>query len=103
MKKIFLITALICVNAIICVAQKQTPPAGGTAKDFKLSEKNVQKYPNGLKSTLVHYGSLPKVNISLIIKTGNIHETGQQVWLSDLTGRMMREGTAKMNFSAFAK
>jgi predicted Zn-dependent peptidase len=43
------------------------------------------------------------VNISLIIKTGNVHEEKNQVWLADLTGRMMREGTAKMNFSAIAK
>ena len=103
MKKIFLITAVIYASMLPCKAQKQTPPPGGTAKDFKLSEKNIQKYPNGLKTTLVHYGSLPKVNISLIIKTGNVHETGQQVWLADLTGRMIREGTAKLNFSALAK
>jgi zinc protease len=85
------------------IAQKQTPPAGGKAKDFKLSEKSIQSYSNGLKSTLVHYGNLPKATINLIIKTGNVHEGKDQVWLADLTGRMLREGTSKMNFAALSK
>lgn len=84
-------------------AQKQTPPAGGTAKDFKLSEKKVQTHANGLKTMLVHYGELPKVTVSLIIKTGNVHEGKDQVWLADLTGRLLREGTSSMNFASLSK
>jgi predicted Zn-dependent peptidase len=103
MKHIFLI-ALACITGIVPVlAQKELPPVGGKAKDFKLSEKKVQTYANGLKSTLVPYGQLPKATISLVIKTGNIHEGPNQVWLADLTGRLLREGTATMNFAALAK
>lgn len=101
MKKILFIAAVISAN--ICMAQKETPPPGGVAKDFKLSEKKTQKYANGLRSTLVHYGNIPKVSVSLIIKTGNVHEANDQVWLADLTARMIKEGTAKMHFSDFAK
>lgn len=103
MKNIILVATIICISASSGIAQKETPPAGGTAKDFKLSEKKNQKYSNGLKSTLVHYGDIPKVNISLIIKTGNVHETNDQLWLADLTGRMLREGTEQLNFTALAK
>ena len=103
MKKIICITTLFCLSAFVVVAQKETPPVGGKAKDFKLSEKDVQKHANGLKSTMVHYGNTPKVTISLIIKTGNVHETTDQIWLADLTGRMLREGTAKMNFADLSK
>jgi predicted Zn-dependent peptidase len=85
------------------VAQKQTPPTGGTPKDFKLSAKTVQRYPNGLNTVTVHYGELPKATVSLIIKTGNVHEGTDKVWLADLTGRMLREGTASMNFAALSK
>jgi len=85
------------------MAQKETPPAGGTARDFKLSEKKTQAYANGLKTTFVHYGELPKTTITLIIKTGNVHEGKDQVWLADLTGRMLREGTADLNFAALSK
>ena len=103
MKHIFLI-ALACITGIAPVlAQKELPPVGGKAKDFKLSEKKVQTHANGLKSTLVPYGQLPKATISLVIKTGNIHEGPNQVWLADLTGRLLREGTATMNFAALAK
>jgi predicted Zn-dependent peptidase len=103
MKHIFLI-ALACIAGMAPVlAQKELPPVGGKAKDFKLSEKKVQTYANGLKSTLVPYGQLPKATISLVIKTGNIHEGPNQVWLADLTGRLLREGTATMNFAALAK
>src|ERR1700704_4220859 len=102
MKKIFCI-ATICISAFTVMAQKETPPEGGVAKDFKLSAKQIQKYANGLRSTLVHYGTVPKTTISLIIKTGNVHETTNQVWLADLTGRLLREGTAKMNFAELSK
>jgi zinc protease len=103
MKHIFLI-ALACITGMAPVlAQKELPPVGGKAKDFKLSEKKVQTYANGLKTTLVPYGQLPKATISLVIKTGNIHEGPNQVWLADLTGRLLREGTATMNFAALAK
>lgn len=103
MKKLILLTAIIFAGFSIASAQKETPPAGGAPRDFKLSAKKTQSYSNGLKSTWVHYGNTPKVTISLIIKTGNVHETSNQVWLADLTGRLLREGTSQMNFAAFSK
>jgi len=103
MKKIFCLTTIASLIAFASIAQKETPPEGGVAKDFKLSAKQIQKYDNGLHSTLVHYGTVPKVTISLIIKTGNVHETTDQIWLADLTGRLLREGTAKMNFADLSK
>jgi zinc protease len=102
MKKILFIAVITCYSAAI-MAQKETPPAGGVAKDFKLSAKKTEKYSNGLKSTIVHYGNTPKTTISLIIKTGNVHETNNQLWLADLTGRLLREGTAKMDFATLSK
>jgi zinc protease len=103
MKKIFYLAAFCSLITFTSLAQKETPPEGGTAKDFKLSAKQNQNYSNGLRSTLVHYGTVPKVTISLIIKTGNVHETTNQIWLADLTGRLLREGTAKMNFAELSK
>jgi predicted Zn-dependent peptidase len=103
MKKVVSILALALLASSISFGQKETPPAGGTAKDFKLSDKKKQKYSNGLQSTLVHYGNTPKTSVSLIIKTGNIHEKNDQIWLADLTGRLLREGTAKMNFADLSR
>src|SRR5687767_6089149 len=84
-------------------AQKQTPPEGGTPRDFKLPEKKSTSLKNGLTTTLVQYGAIPKVDINIIIKTGNIHEGPDEVWLADLTGNLMREGTTSMDFKTIAK
>lgn len=102
MKNIFLYTACVLL-AYSATAQKQVPPQGGKAKDFTLPAKSVQKYPNGLRATMVPYGELPKVSVSLVIKTGNAHEAPGQIWLADLTGRYLREGTSSMNFGALSK
>jgi zinc protease len=83
-------------------AQKQTPPEGGKPKDFVLPEKQEKSLSNGLSAVLVPFGKVPKVTISAIVKTGNLHEGPQEVWLNDLMGRMMREGAAGMNFQTIA-
>jgi len=103
MKKLTSILIFAAVISTGAMAQKQTPPEGSKPKDFKLSEKKTLSYPNGLKSTFVTYGSIPKVSVSLIIKTGNIHEEKNQTWLADLTGKMLKEGTSSMDFKLLSK
>lgn len=72
---------------------KETPPQGGEPKDFKLPEKEVINYDNGLKLVLVPYGSIPKATINITLKTGNINEGKEEVWLADLLADLMEEGT----------
>lgn len=96
-----LVTVLLLVTAIH--AQKQEPPEGGTPKDFKLPERKQKELGNGLTATMVQYGNIPKVDISLIIKTGNIHEGPDEIWLADLTAELMREATITMDFTTIAK
>jgi zinc protease len=99
----FLACLFIMGIGITTVAQKQSPPEGGKPRDFQLPAKKISKLPNGLTTTLVQYGAIPKVNINVIIKTGNIHEAENEVWLGDLTGNLMREGTTTMDFATIAK
>lgn len=94
------LTFAVCVSAS---AQKQTPPEGGQPRDFKLPEKNITQLDNGLTATLVKYGPLPKVDVSVIIKTGNIHEGPEEIWLADLTADLMGEGTRSMDFKTIAR
>ncbi|MBS1682122.1 MAG: insulinase family protein [Bacteroidetes bacterium] len=101
--KNFFSTLIIFAFVSQSFAQKQSPPAGGTPKDFKLPAKTGKTLTNGLRSTLVQYGALPKVNVQLVIKTGNVHEAANEVWLADLTSLLMKEGTASMNFKAISK
>ncbi len=86
----FLIALFLAVPSI---AQKQTPPKGAEPKDFKLPKKEVVNLDNGLQLVMVPYGSIPKATISITVKTGNINETKDQVWLADLLGDLMEEGS----------
>ena len=74
-------------------AQKQSPPAGGPPKPFVLPTPQNFTLPNGMKVTMVPYGSVPKVTISSVVRAGNVNEAEDQVWLADLTGNLMKEGT----------
>ncbi|MEJ0029393.1 MAG: insulinase family protein [Bacteroidota bacterium] len=76
----------------------------GKPKDFKIPEKKQGQLPNGLKTTMVQFGAVPKVTVQVIVKTGNVHEGPEQVWLADLTGDLLREGgTTTMNFKTISK
>jgi len=74
-------------------AQKEQPPKGGEPKGFSLPEKEVVSLDNGLTLVMVPYGSIPKATIRISIKTGNIDEKEDEVWLSDLMGDLMEEGS----------
>jgi predicted Zn-dependent peptidase len=74
-------------------AEKQTPPPGGPPKPFHLPEMQIFSLSNGLKVTLVPFGSIPKVAINVAVRVGNLNESATQVWLADITGRLMKEGT----------
>ncbi len=74
-------------------AQKETPPKGGEPRGFSLPEKQVINFDNGLKLVMVPYGNLPKATITISLKTGNINEAEDEVWLADLLADLMEEGT----------
>jgi zinc protease len=74
-------------------AEKQTPPPGSAPKTFKLPKVEKFSLPNGLQVTLVPFGSIPKVMIDVTVRAGNLNESASQVWLADITGELMKEGT----------
>lgn len=74
-------------------AQKESPPAPGTPKDFRLPPRRTIALPNGMKLTLVPYGRVPKVAVELEVRTGTIDEGPNDVALASVTGDMLREGT----------
>jgi zinc protease len=75
------------------VAQKQAPPAAGAPKDFQLPTPIEFRLDNGLEVTLVPYGTVPKATVELAILAGNAYEGPNHVWLGDLAGNLIREGT----------
>lgn len=72
---------------------KQAPPAPGPARDFTLPVPVRHTLPNGLQVTLVQYGTVPKAAVQLAISAGNVDEGPAEVWLADLTGQLLLEGT----------
>lgn len=98
---IFLISLLwpVCIGL---AQEKELPPVGGTPKNFNLPEKEVVEFDNGLRLVLIPYGSIPKASIRINLKTGNINESADQVWLSDLMADLMEEGSTTRSSRAIA-
>ncbi len=71
-------TLRLCVSAVILLcfafnifAQKETPPAGGPPKAFVFPAAETYTLKNGMKVTLVPYGSVPKVAIQAFFQRRN--------------------------------
>jgi predicted Zn-dependent peptidase len=84
-------------------SDKETPPVGGPPRDFRIPAKETFSLDNGLAVTLVPYGAVPKVNVQLVVRTGDIDETEDEVWLASLTGDLMQEGTATRSSEQLAR
>jgi len=82
---------------------RQTPPPPGTPRNFTLPKPTRFTLPNGLAVTLVPFGQVPKVTLRLVVQAGNLYESADQVWLADLTGRMLQEGTKTRASDAVAR
>src|SRR5688500_952907 len=102
-KSAFYILTLSAFLLVSISNAQETPPPGGPPKDFKLSEKKKIKLSNGLQATLVRYGDLPKVTISLTVNTGSIHEAASETGLASLTGDMIKQGSKTMDFKTLSK
>lgn len=84
-------------------AGKQPPPPAGAPKDFTLPKPSRFTLPNGLAVTMVPFGQVPKVSLRLVAAAGNLYEGKDEIWLADLTGRMLREGTKARAADALAR
>lgn len=93
MKRTLALALLVLGCTLTGLAQKQAPPAGGPPKPFKVPAKQTFTLPNGIHVTMVPYGTTPKVYVAAMLRAGNINESADQVWLADLTDKMMKEGT----------
>jgi zinc protease len=83
--------------------QKQAPPPGGPPKAFHLPEMQSFPLPNGLQVTMVPFGSIPKVQVNVAVRAGNLNESASQVWLADITGRLLKEGTSSRSSQQVAQ
>ena len=85
------------------LAQKQQPPVGGAPKAFTVPAHESYALANGMKVTLVPYGNIPKVTISLALRGGNIDEARDQLGVADITGELLKEGTTTLSSKEVAE
>src|SRR5581483_5331472 len=81
------------LSTLLIAQQKEQPPAAGPTKDFRLPPRQVVTLPNGIKLSMVRYGTVPKVAISIQVQTGMIDEGPDEIQLSALTADLLTEGT----------
>ncbi|MEQ1582256.1 MAG: pitrilysin family protein [Steroidobacteraceae bacterium] len=79
----------------------EAPPAPSAPKAMQLPTPERDQLANGLKTTLVEFGTVPKATIVVVVRAGSINQ-GTQVWLPDLVGDLMKEGTRKRSSEQIA-
>lgn len=84
-------------------AQKETPPVGGQPKPFVFPKQEVYMLPNGMKVTLVQYGSVPKVAFQATIYAGTKDDAKGKKAVSEMVGSMLKEGTKNRTAEQIAR
>jgi predicted Zn-dependent peptidase len=103
MQKFLLVLGIAILFAAPSFAQKQTPPAGGAPKAFALPAHETYTLPNGMKVTLVPYGALPKVTVSLVVRAGTVDQTPEQYSVASILGNLLKEGTTARSAKQLAE
>jgi len=101
MKRFALLLAALAAATAIAEG-RELPPAPGPPHEFRLPAKETLRLDNGLEITFIDYGSVPKVTLLAVVRTGNIDE-GTDTWLPDVTVEMMKEGTTTRSSYDIAK
>ncbi len=96
----YLAVALLALSTT--AAGRELPPAPGTPAEFRLPARETLELDNGLAMTFIDYGSVPKVTVYAVVRTGNIDE-GRDTWLADVTVEMLKEGTTTLSAADIAR
>jgi predicted Zn-dependent peptidase len=96
------IPMLLLSMTAVAVAQKEAPPEGGPPRAFTVPAHESYTLANGLKVTLVPYGNIPKVTISIQVAAGSIDEGSGHVGTAGIAADLMKEGTEKLTADQLA-
>ena len=102
-QKFLLGIAVLIFVAAPAFGQKQTPPLGGAPKAFTLPAHETYSLANGMKVTLVPYGTLPKVTASLVVRGGSVNQTPEQYSVASILGNLLKEGTSTRSAKQLAE
>lgn len=101
--RLFVMAVLPAALAAPLSAQKSEPPPVAAPKNFNLPAAREFTLDNGMQVTLVPFGTVPKANISLAVRAGRINQSADEVWLAEVTGDMMMEGTDSLSAAKLAE
>ena len=79
----------------------EAPPAIGTPRVFQLPPRSDVVLDNGLRLTMVPMGAVPKVTITVVVRTGSLDE-GPHNGLADFVGEYLKEGAGERSAAALA-
>ena len=82
---------------------REHPPEPEAPRPFKLPTPTRFTLPNGLRVSLVAYGTVPKALVRLTVQAGNADDPDGQTWMADLTGDLLLEGTKTRSASRIAQ
>jgi zinc protease len=85
------------------VARAESPPPAAPPKPFTVPPRHDLATDNGGKITLVAYGESPKALVQWVVRAGNAQENDNQVWLADLTARLIHEGSKTQDAEKLAQ
>lgn len=94
---------MIALAPVASAQERETPPAPGTPRNFTLPPKHSFTLPNGLQVTLIQYGEVPKATVELMVRAGNVAQGANEVWLANITGDYLREGTTTRSAAQIAE
>jgi predicted Zn-dependent peptidase len=82
-------------------AERESPPPIGVPRPFTLPSRTEFRLDNGLRVTLVPFGTVPKATLYCIVETGRVADHDRP-GLADLTVALMKEGAGKRDTAAVA-
>ena len=89
--------------AVPAVGQQQTAPQPGEPRPFEVPAARNLTLPNGLAVSLIPYGEVPKATVTLTLRVGNVDEGAAEVWLADVMGDLLQEGTTSRSAERIAQ
>lgn len=99
---LLLTAGLTLVLAMPASAERESPPPSSPPKPFVLADLENVELPNGIAITFIPFGTVPKVTISAVIRTGALNEGGK-IWLSSLTTELLKQGTQQRSAEQIAE
>lgn len=102
MMRMLVLFATAASFALAVTARAEAPPPPEPPKPFTLADLQTIELGNGLKVTFVPFGTVPKVSITVVVRTGALNQNGK-IWLPALTAELMKQGTRQRTAEQIAE